>query len=458
MRSTLLCVFFVAALAVLPGCFGAGGAEVRRQSRALDALETAAAPAASRPFTGVAALERAALVEEVLRRNPSIAAARHAWRAALARHPQETALEDPTVGYAIGPRTIGSRNVMQEAHRFEVSQAFPFPGKLALRGAAALAEAEAAGHDHEAVRLRLATMASLLYDDWWWLARAAEINREHLALLRELREIATARYESGTGEQQDPLRAELEETALLHRQVELETARRVTGWQIAALLHERDAGFLPPPAPFVPAAADAQDASLDAALAERPELRAAAARVQARESAEALARREWLPDFRLTGGYDRSWDETDMRPMVGLEWNVPLQVSRRRAAEEEARAELSQARAEREQLVADAAAEVATARERLAEAHHLLGLSRDRMLPAARDQLGAARIAFETGRVGLADVIEAERMLRDAELGAEQALADVSRRGAELRAALGRMPGLDPTAPAPAADPGGSHE
>jgi len=444
------------ALAALPGCFGAGGAEVRRQARELDALE-ATPPPGERPFAGVAALERGALVDEVLRRNPTIAAARFAWRAALARHPQETALEDPMVGYSLAPRTIGSKSVMQEAHRFEVSQAIPFPGKLALRGAAAIAEAEAAGHDYQTVRLRLAAMASLLYDDWWLLARAAELNREHLELVRELREIATARYESGSGEQQDPLRAELEETVLLHREVELVTSRRTTAFQIAALLHERDAAFLPPPAPFVAAPADV-GAALDAALAGRPEIQAADARVRARESAEALARREWLPDFRVSGGYDRGWNESDMRPMVGLELNVPLQVGRRRAATEQARAELAMARSERERLADEAAAEIATARERLAEARHLLALTRDRMLPAARDQLTAARIGFETGRTGFADLIEAERMLRDAELGAEQALADTSRRGAELAAALGRIPGLDVPAPAPAEAPGGHHE
>jgi outer membrane protein TolC len=458
MLPTLRCVAWTAMLAALAGCAGPGGGAARRQARVLDAAETAAAAPASPPFAGVAALERAALVEEVLRRNPSIAAARFAWRAALARQPQATALEDPMVGYALGPRTIGSRSAMQEAHRFEVSQAFPFPGKRALRGAAARAEAEAAGHDHEAVRLRLATLASLLYDDWWWLARAAEINRAHLALVRELRKIATARYESGIAEQQDSLRAELEEAALLHREVELATARRVTAWQIAALLHERDAGFLPPPATFAPADPGPETASLDDALAGRPELRAAEARVRARESAEALARREWLPDLRVTGGYDRSWDETDLRPMVGVEWNVPLQVARRRAAVEQAHAELEQARREQARAEADAAAEVATARERLAEARHLLALARDRMLPAARDQLAAARIGFETGRVALADVIGAERMLRDAELGVEQALADVSRRGAELAAALGRLPGLLPPASAPAAAPGVPHD
>lgn len=454
MHKTFLCVALGAVLAA-GGCAGAGGAELRRLTRALEASGPPA-PAAASPFADADRLERRALVEEVLRRNPSLAAARFAWRAALARPPQEGALGDPTFGYGLAPRTIGSQQVMQEAHRFELRQRLPFPGRRSLRAAAALAEAEAAGHAYEAARLRLAATASQLYDDWWLLARAAEINRAHLELVGMLRAIARARYESGAGEQQDLLRAELEETMLLHREVELAASRRAVAFRLAALLHERDPAFLPEPAPFVPATAD-PDVPLDDALAARPELRAAEARVAARARAEQLAREAWWPDVVVSAGYDRGWDQSDMRPMVGIELDLPLQVARRRAALAEARAELERARAERDGLAADAAAEIATARERLAEARHLLALVRERTLPAARDQLAAARIAFETGRARFADLVDAERMLREAELAEAQALAETSRRAAALAAAQGRLPGLDLSAtplPAPDGAPG----
>jgi outer membrane protein TolC len=62
------------------------------------------------------------------------------------------------------------------------------------------------------------------------------------------------------------------------------------------------------------------------------------------------------------------------------------------------------------------------------------------MLPAARDQLAAVRAGFESGRADFADVIEAERAVRSAELGIEQGRAEESRRAAELVVALGRMP------------------
>jgi outer membrane protein TolC len=69
-------------------------------------------------------------------------------------------------------------------------------------------------------------------------------------------------------------------------------------------------------------------------------------------------------------------------------------------------------------------------------------LFRDRLLPAARDQVGAARSGFETGRNSFLALIDAERNLRNVELGYEEALASLGHRRAELDRALGRIPGL----------------
>jgi outer membrane protein, heavy metal efflux system len=444
---TRCAVGVLASLASLCGCAGlAGPARYDALDHQLGALEVAS-PAADEvnPSFGAQALERGALVAEVLRRNPGVAAARAAWRAALARYPQETALDDPLLAYSLAPRSVGSHQV-DTSQRVEVSQALPFPGKLALRGAVALGEAEAAARDYEAVRLRLAAMASTLYDDWWLAARSLDITRRHLELVRELRPIAVASYESGAATPQEPLRAEIEEADLLHQEVELETERSVAAQQLALLLHMRDGAALPPPPPdFTPLEIEEGNIAtrVEEARAARPELRAADARVASRQAATDLARREFLPDFRLVGGYDTFWDASDQRPSVGIEMNVPLQLAKRRAALDEARARLGEVEQERARTEDEVESQVRTALVRLHEARHLLGIARDRMLPAARDRLSAARASFEAGRAEFRDLIDAERELRSAELDEQRALAEMSRRGAALAAAIGIVPGLD---------------
>ena len=129
-----------------------------------------------------------------------------------------------------------------------------------------------------------------------------------------------------------------------------------------------------------------------------------------------------------------------MRPMVGLELNLPLRRARRAAALDEAEAALEEARSARAGLDDQVRFSVGRALARLAEAHHALEIFRDRMLPAARDRVASARASFETGQSDFSTVIDAERRLRDAELGHEEAAVEVSRRHAELDRALGALP------------------
>jgi outer membrane protein, heavy metal efflux system len=440
-RSAALLLVFVA----ISGCATASSHRYRTLQESWD--RSASAPRAETgddPFAGMAELSRAALVQQVLERNPNARAARYAWRAALARYPQATALDDPMLGGTLAPRSIGTSRV-DEAYSVELSQALPFPGKLALRGQAALGEAEAAASDFAAVRLRLALMASLLYDDYYVAARSIALNGQHIELLESFQKIATARYEVGAAAQQDPIQAEVELSHALHDRILVGTQLRVVSEQINALLHRASAAPLPPPPAQVPMPGPAPELAADLAnqaLAERPELAAAQARVAAEQARADLARREYWPDFTVSGGYDRFWEESELRPSVGLAVNVPLQLRRRSAALDEAEARLEQAHSERAALEDEVRLGVENGAHRYAEAHHVLHLIADRQLPASRDQVEAARAGFETGRNSFLALIDAERNLRNVELEYEQALANVSRRRAELDRALGRIAGV----------------
>ncbi len=436
----------VLTLLTAPGCAGTQIHHYQSLKSAWDRAESAAdrgAPADD-PLDQTSELEREALVRLVLERNPNIRAARYAWRAALERYPQVTSLDDPMLGIGAAPRSFGS-SAVDNAPKYDLSQRLPFPGKLALRGEVVLAEAEAAAQHHDSVRLRLATMASLLFDDYYLVARSLEINAENVALLGEFQRIATARYEVGEASQQDPIQAEVELVHSLHRDVVLETRRKVVSEQLNALLHRRGDWPLPPPPRRLnvpePQSLDAPVLVTDA-LRERPELRAADARVRASEATVGVARREFFPDLTLAGSYNKLWQESDLRPFVGITINVPLRVERRRAALEEAKARLERARSERTALEDDVRFGVQAGVDRLSEARHVMRLFEDRLVPAARDQVEAARSGFEAGRNSFLALIDAQRNFLNAELGLEEARTDLTRRRAELDRSLGRVPSL----------------
>ena len=429
---------------LLIGC--GAGAQARREDalwREYRELARADRDDGSTLFAGEAELERAALIEAVLARNPDVAAAREALRAALAEVPQARSLDDPMVGYEVAPLSVAGDAPF--GHRVEIRQKLPFPGKRRLRAEAALAAAEAEAAQIDAVRLELAQMASELVDDLYVLARALEINDHHRALMTEMRESATAQYVVGRAAQQDPIQAEVELAELARDRLALEAERDQIIARLNGLLHRAPEAPLPAtPAELeiAPVPAGSSEELQAIALQRRPQRDAAQARIRAAEAEIAVARRDYYPDFELMGSYNSMWGMPEHQWMVGVMIDVPLQRGRRRAAVEEAEAETARRRYEDERLVDEIRVEVDRAHRRVVEAEATVEVHETRLLPAVRDQLDAARAGFTSARNDFNSVVEAEENLREAELDLAMARAELSRRQAALARAVGMIPGL----------------
>jgi outer membrane protein TolC len=115
---------------------------------------------------------------------------------------------------------------------------------------------------------------------------------------------------------------------------------------------------------------------------------------------------------------------------------------RRRAAVEQAEAELARAGFEDARLVDEIRVEVDRAYRRVAEAEALVAVHADKLLPAARTQVDAARAGFASAQNSFLAVVQAENNLRDIELSLAVAQAELSRRRAALARAVGIVPGL----------------
>ena len=443
---TAFAVWFAAAIGAGMGGCGASSQERRYDGMLVDmrrAERHAEQGDGEALFAGATSLDRAALVEAVLARNPDVEAARQAWRAALAEFPQASAIDDPMVSYGIAPLSLSGD--MRVGQRVELSQKLPWPGKRRLAGEVALAEAEAMKGELEEVRLALALMASNLYDDLYVAARSIEINEQHQELVRQFKKAAEAQYVAGRASQQDPLQAEVELAHLEHDRILLEAEKGGIVAQLNGLLLRDPSAPLPPPpgeetAPVLPAA-DSQ-ALTEEALATRPALRARSARVRGARTEIDAARRESYPDIELMGSYDSMWDDPEHRWMIGLALEIPLQRARRRAQVEKAQAMTARAGSEEAKLRSQIRVEVERAALRAREGVHIVKVVEERLLPAARDQVSAARAGFVAGKNEFVALIAAENNLRQVELELHHARAELSRRGAALDRAVGRVPGL----------------
>lgn len=401
-------------------------------------------------FEGVLTLE--VLLDEVLARNPSLEARRHAWLAAEARAPQVSALEDPQFSFMFAPRLIdrvgqgsetgpmGETEELGFAYKPEISQAIPWPGKRALRAEAADHGADAEFHDAVEIRERLLNETKDAFYELFFADRALEINTVNLQILDDLVANARSRYEAGTTHLQEALQAELDRERLHHREVELRRMNGVARARINTLLNRSPAAELPPPPVSLPVPGAERDrAALQrASLNDRPELQAAAARLEAARTEVQRARKEFYPDFMVSAAFDAFWQETDLRPMLGFGLNIPIQQGRRRAALREAEERLAAAGAELERVAAGVALEVEVALQRLTESVHGSDLYRDRLLPVARENVESALAGYESGALDMSAVLMAQKALMDMQLAAIGLQVDARRRLAELERAVGR--------------------
>ncbi|MGZ4994628.1 MAG: TolC family protein, partial [Methylobacter sp.] len=177
--------------------------------------------------------------EQAVRDNPDLAQMQSRAQAMAAIPSQMGALPDPEISFnamSLPVNTFSTRQEDMTQLGAGISQAIPFPGKLALREQAAVFEAEAATHNVTEVRWRL---LSEVKTTWWmlfYLDRAIELVNSNHALLRQFVEIARSKYEVGEGLQQDVLLAQLELSKLMDQQLVLNGMRRNTAASLNALL------------------------------------------------------------------------------------------------------------------------------------------------------------------------------------------------------------------------------
>lgn len=397
-------------------------------------------PLSTSPFAGAQELSVESLVDQVLARSPSLTEMAAAWEAATARYPQMTSLDDPMLGASLAPGSFGSHAV-SVAYRVEASQKLPFPGKLRLRGDAANAEASAASHDLDDMRLQLIESAKDAFYEYYMIVRAIEVNADSVRLLKEFRDNAQNRYKTGLVSQQDVLQADVEIGSQQERQLSLERMRTVVIARINTLMHLPARSPLPPPPPKIstPSLLPAVDGLLVSAHERRPDLKALSDRISADQASLELAVREFKPDFEVMAAYDTWWQspQEDLRSMIGMKMNAPIRKKRRYAAIAEARAKLAQRSAELTRLTDQLNFQVEQAYAQVVESEKAVRLYETAILASAQENIKSAQSAYVTGKIPFLSLIEAERSLIDLRDRYYEVLSDYYRRRALLERVIG---------------------
>jgi outer membrane protein TolC len=282
-------------------------------------------------------------------------------------------------------------------------------------------------------------MTRMAYYDFYLAERMTEVNVTTGRLLTQFRETARNKYEASQATEQDVLQTDVELANLQSRATELSRDVQVAKARINTLLHRMPGCPLPPPAIKLSLQETVPEAGMLQGLAERsrPDLYAASSRAQAAEANLALANKEYYPDVAMVAKYDGFMLDY-MRPEVGMQMNVPLQLSRRSAAVREAEALVQQRRWEYQNLLDTVRFEVQSAHDRAAQAREVVRLYEERILPASQRNIESAQANYTSGKLDFLRLLDAERQLYSQREMRYQAIADYHRRLAELERAVGQ--------------------
>jgi cobalt-zinc-cadmium efflux system outer membrane protein len=346
------------------------------------------------------------LVKEAGQNNPQIQASREGWKAAQQIPTQVSTLPDPE--FTVQQVNVGSPRPFAGYTNSDfayiglgVSQDFPYPGKLRLKGEIAKRDADVSQQGYEAVRRSVLAGVKTAYFQLAYLSKTLGILENDGELLQQVEKAADARYRSGMGNQQDLLQAQLERTKLLRKITmhHLEVAKLQA--QLKELLNRSQSSPDIEPVDLSETALPYTYEELFAATkAQNPQIAGAEKMIERQKLQVDLAHKDFYPDFNLQYMWQRT-DPTQFRAYYMLSVGVRLPIYRSRKQRPElvqAEAELSRSHNELEVQSQQVSSELRVQYETAQKTAELLKIDKEGLLPQARAEFQAGVAAYQNNR------------------------------------------------------------
>jgi len=411
----------------------------------------AQAPAPQAPagfYPGDSELEL--LVEEALERNPTIRQSFSAYRASLQRLPQVSSLPDPVLGinqYLRRPETrVGPMTTV-----LNISQKFPWFGKLSDKEKIAAKEAAISREMHEALKAEISRQVKLAYYDLAYVDRAAEVTTADLSLLEHYESLAQARYAQGVGLQQGVVKLQAEITRDRNRLQELRT-RRVDAEALLNALRDRPAATpIRVTRPFQrPKVTINPGELLERGRRNRPELIAAVLQIEREDRRIQLARKSYWPDITIGAGITNVNGRSDLpgqlnppsqngKNIYSISVGVNIPIHRRKydaGVMEATEAKIGSLDGYRGRI-SQIEASIRTVGFRIQTLETQIVLFEQTLLPQAEQAMRSTEAAYSTGTLGVLELLDSERVLLEVRLGKVGLAHDYMKALAEMERAIG---------------------
>jgi len=382
-------------------------------------------------------------VEQVaLARSPEIAVAVRLVAVAEAHVPVAGSLDDPMAmyrGWGIPLRQPWNFNDAQ--NMFSISQTFSGTGKRSLRTSVAQSDVDVAKAQLDQVRLDVRVRVHKAFDDLLLAQNEMEIHHQHVEIARQAIEAARIQYTVGKGPQQDMLKAQVALTSLAEHMIRFDHDAALAQARLNTLLGRDPNTRVRVTGEFAVVDALPEVRTLDTmALQSRPDLMAAEQAATRSHTEQTLAKKAYLPDFTVSGGYmlmpagSPTRNDYMVEGSINLPWlnrrKHDAEIAEATARTTEQDAELSALRNVAFGQIQDALIE-AQAAQKLAHVYH------DQLRPQAEATLESSVIAYENDKTSFLDLLDSQMTVINVDLTWLAAVADFDSRLADLELATG---------------------
>jgi len=401
---------------------------------------------ATAQVAGPLSLDKA--VTDALSANPGLAAIDARAKALAAIPDQLETRPDPRVSINMLNLPLDRFSFTQENMtqlQLGISQALPYPGKLALRSRAARHEAGAAEADVKEARVQLVRDVKTVWWNIFYLDRALEVVHGNKILLAQFVNVAETRYTVGRGLQQDILLAQLELSKLNDNAIRIQNMRDNEETRLNVLMSRSTTERiqLAVTVDEVLPVLHTVEALQQQAINTRPALAAQTERFKAARSRVALAKKEYAPDFKVGAAYGlRNGSNANGRRAdfgsIMFSMNLPIYTgSKQDRAVDQRNAERMQQKYRLHDQRNQVASQVQQAITDYLRAGEQARLYQQEIIPQARQTVEAMMAGYQVGKVDFLNLVRSQTTLYDYETEYWKAFSVANQALARLVAAVG---------------------
>jgi outer membrane protein TolC len=373
------------------------------------------------------------LVQEALSQNPALSAMRMGVESAFLREPQAAALPDPMLmlGFTnegFDRYTVG--DMPMSRYEVGVSQMFPYPGKLGLKGELSKTETQRRMHALDAARLKTEARVKSLYYDIRRIDKSRKLTALKLQYLSLLEDTVMALYSTGRRDVADVLMVQTDRYMAMERAEMLSGELKVMEADLLMAIGRGQTIGAPEsssenlearlsaepelsPTPFNHAAEQLKNLALSASY----ELLAARKTVDASGVMVRVQKLEAYPDFTVSASYEPRFSA--MLPDVGsIRVSFPIPVfygSKQKQAILESKSEAARMQKEYDDAALKIVQELSANLARIKASDAIMALYRAGLVAKAKLSMETSIAAYKSGSMPVESIIKSINALIDYE-------------------------------------------